>query len=108
MAESYLTRSELAQLWQLVKAYLDVAESIALRMIPITMQDWETRLNRLLDVTDHAILTDGGKVTAEIGLEEYSIVQDLLFEGDFEQVGAGSKRLGEGTTKVTTRKERKP
>jgi hypothetical protein len=49
-----------------VNGYLDVAESMALRKIPMTMQDWETRLNRFLDATNHAVLADAGKVTAEI------------------------------------------
>jgi hypothetical protein len=73
-------------------AYLDVAEDMALRQIPMTMQDWETRLNRFIAATDREILQDAGKVTAEIALahaesefEEYRIVQDRLFESDFDQ-----------------------
>lgn len=66
VAKNYLTESELAQLSRLVNAYLDVAEDMALRKIPMTMQDWETRLNRFLAATDREVLQDAGKVTAEI------------------------------------------
>lgn len=66
VAKNYLTESEMAQLQRLVSAYLDVAEDMALRQIPMTMQDWETRLNRFIAATDREILQDAGKVTAEI------------------------------------------
>ena len=66
VAKNYLTENELAQLQRLVSAYLDVAESMALREIPMTMQDWETRLNRFIAATDREILQDAGKVSAEI------------------------------------------
>ncbi|MBE7447449.1 MAG: virulence RhuM family protein [Kofleriaceae bacterium] len=100
VAKNYLNEGELAQLSRLVNAYLDVAESMALRKIPMTMQDWETRLNRFLDATDHAVLSDAGRVTAEIAkahaeseFEKYRIVQDRLFESDFDRVVAETKRL---------------
>jgi len=77
----------------LVSAYLDVAEDMALRKIPMTMQDWETRLNRFIEATDREVLQDAGKVTAEIAqahamseFEKYRIVQDRLFESDFDRV----------------------
>jgi 3-isopropylmalate dehydratase small subunit len=54
VAKNYLAESEFAQLSRLVNAYLDVAEDMALRRIPMTMQDWETRLNRFLAATDRA------------------------------------------------------
>jgi hypothetical protein len=83
----------MAQLQRLVSAYLDVAEDMALRQIPMTMQDWETRLNRFIAATDREILQDAGKVTAEIArahaeseFETYRIVQDRLFESDFDQM----------------------
>ena len=66
IAKNYLTEPELAQLSRLVNAYLDVAEDMAQRKIPMTMQDWETRLNRFIEATDRAVLQDAGKVTAEI------------------------------------------
>ena len=106
VAKNYLTESELAQLTRLVNAYLDVAESMALRKIPMTMQDWETRLNRFLAATDREVLQDAGKVTAEIAkahaeseFEKYRIVQDRLFQSDFDRVVTETKRLGEGAAK---------
>lgn len=93
VAKNYLTENEMEQLQRLVSAYLDVAESMALREIPMTMQDWETRLNRFIAATDREILQDAGKVTAEIAqahaeseFEKYRIVQDRLFESDFDRI----------------------
>ncbi len=93
VAKNYLTKNEMAQLQRLVSAYLDVAESMALRQIPMTMQDWETRLARFIEATDREVLQDAGKVTAEIAkahaeseFEKYRIVQDRLFESDFDRV----------------------
>lgn len=93
VAKNYLTEDEMAQLERLVSAYLDVAESMALRKIPMTMQDWETRLNRFIEATDRDILQDAGKVTAEIArthalseFEKYRVVQDRLYESDFDRV----------------------
>lgn len=93
VAKNYLTDDELAQLQRLVSAYLDVAEDMAQRNIPMTMQDWETRLNRFIAATDREILQDAGKVSAEIArahaeseFEKYRIVQDRLFESDFDRM----------------------
>ncbi|MEI6341687.1 MAG: virulence RhuM family protein [Verrucomicrobiota bacterium] len=93
VAKNYLTDDELAQLQRLVSAYLDVAEDMAQRQIPMTMQDWETRLNRFIAATDREILQDAGKVTAEIArahaeseFEKYRIIQDRLFESDFDRM----------------------
>ena len=93
VAKNYLNESELAQLQRIVSAYLDVAEDMALRHIPMTMQDWETRLNRFIEATDRTILQDAGKVTAELAkahaeseFEKYRIVQDRLFESDFDRM----------------------
>jgi hypothetical protein len=93
VAKNYLTENEMAQLQRLVSAYLDVAEDMTLRQIPMTMQDWETRLNRFIAATDREILQDAGKVTAEIAqahaeseFEKYRIVQDRLFESDFDRM----------------------
>ena len=93
IAKNYLTEHELAQLLRLVNAYLDVAEDMAQRKIPMTMQDWETRLNRFIEATDRSVLQDAGKVSAEIAkthaeseFERYRIVQDRLFESDFDRV----------------------
>lgn len=93
IAKNYLSESEIQQLTRLVNAYLDVAEDMAQRKIPMSMQDWEERLNRFIAATDRDILQDAGKVTAEIAkthaeseFEKYRIVQDRLFESDFDRV----------------------
>ncbi len=93
VAKNYLTENEIAQLQRLVSAYLDVAESMALRQIPMTMQDWESRLNRFIEATDREVLQDAGKVSAEIArsfaeseFEKYRIIQDRLFESDFDRL----------------------
>jgi len=100
VAKNYLTEQELAQLSRLVNAYLDVAEDMAQRKIPMTMQDWETRLNRFIEATDRGVLQDAGKVTAEIAkahaeseFERYRIAQDRLFESDFDRVVKGAEKL---------------
>jgi hypothetical protein len=93
VAKNYLTEPEMAQLSRLVNAYLDVAEDMAQRRIPMTMQDWEARLNRFIEATDRDVLQDAGKVTAEIAkahaeteFERYRITQDRLFESDFDRL----------------------
>lgn len=93
VAKNYLTEHEMAQLSRLVNAYLNMAEDMAQRKIPMTMQDWETRLNRFIEATDRSVLQDAGKVTAEIAkahaeseFEKYRIVQDRLFESDFDRM----------------------
>ena len=92
VAKNYLTGEEMEQLQRLVSAYLDIAEDMAMRQIPMTMADWETRLNRFIEATDREVLQDAGKVTAEIArahaeseFEKYRIVQDRLFESDFDR-----------------------
>ena len=76
-----------------MNAYLDVAEDMALRKIPMTMEDWEARLNKFIEATDREILQYAGRVTAEIAkahaeseFEKYRIIQDRLFESDFDRV----------------------
>jgi hypothetical protein len=93
VAKNYLSKFEMGQLQRLVSAYLDIAENMALRHIPMTMQDWETRLNRFIQATDHDVLLDAGKVTAEIAkahaeseFEKYRIIQDRLFQSDFDKL----------------------
>ena len=93
VAKNYLSQDELTQLSRLVNAYLDVAEDMALRKIPMPMQDWEARLNRFIEATDRAVLQDAGRITAEIArahaeteFEKYRIVQDRLFESDFDRM----------------------
>ena len=93
VAKNYLTEPEMAQLSRLVNAYLDVADDMAQRKIPMTMQDWETRLNRFIEATDRNVLQDAGKVTAEIAkahaeseFEKFRIVQDRIFVSDFDRL----------------------
>ena len=92
VAKNYLTEYELAQLERIVTAYLDIAELQAIRHIPMTMQDWEERLNGFLRLMDHEVLMDAGKVSAELAkahaeseFEKYLIVQDRLYESDFDR-----------------------
>jgi hypothetical protein len=92
VAKNYLSEEEMAQLQRLVSAYLDMAEDMALRHIPMTMNDWEVRLNRFLEFADREVLQDAGKITAEIAhthalteFEKYRITQDRLFESDFDK-----------------------
>lgn len=92
VAKNYLSDGELAQLQRLVSAYLDLAESMAERNIPMTMQDWETRLNRFIEAADREVLRDAGKVSKEIAhthalseFEKYRVVQDRLYESDFDK-----------------------
>ncbi|MBI9073359.1 MAG: virulence RhuM family protein [Melioribacteraceae bacterium] len=92
VAKNYLSEKEMAQLQRLVNAYLDIAEDMAMREIPMTMDDWEERLNRFIDATDREILKDAGKVTAQIAkehaeteFEKYRIVQDRLYVSDFDK-----------------------
>lgn len=96
VAKNYLSEFEMGQLQRLVSAYLDIAEDMALRHIPMTMQDWETRLNRFIQATDRNVLMDAGKVTAEIAkahaeseFEKYRIIQDRLFQSDFDKLIEG-------------------
>lgn len=92
IAKNYLTDNELQQLQRIVSAYLDMAEMQAMRQIPMTMEDWEERLNRFLSLMDRDILKDAGKVTAELAkshaeseFEKYRIIQDRLYMSDFDK-----------------------
>ncbi|MFT5029623.1 MAG: hypothetical protein ACI9VS_002064 [Candidatus Binatia bacterium] len=93
IAKNYLSDSELGQMQRIVSAYLDMAELQAMRKIPMTMEDWERRLSGFLQLWDRDILQDAGKVTAELAkahaeseFEKYRIVQDRLFESDFDKM----------------------
>jgi len=92
VAKNYLNDFELGQMQRIVSAYLDMAEVQAMRRIPMTMEDWENRLNGFLKLWDRDILQDAGKVSAEIAkahaeteFEKYRITQDRLFESDFDR-----------------------
>lgn len=91
IAKNYLTEDE-QQLERLVSAYLDLAELQAIRHIPMTMEDWETRLNGFLVLWNPDVLKDAGKVSAELAkahaeseFEKYRIVQDRLYQSDFDR-----------------------
>lgn len=92
VAKNYLSEFEMGQLNRMVSAYLDFAESMTLRHIPLTMQDWETRLNSFIKMFEYGLLKDAGKVSAEIAklhaeteFEKYRIIQDKLFMSDFDK-----------------------
>lgn len=91
IAKNYLIASELESLGRIVNAYLDLAEDRAKRHIPMTMEDWVKRLDKFLEADERDILQDSGKVTAtfakefaENEFEKYRIIQDRLFESDFD------------------------
>ena len=92
VAKNYLSQDEMKQLNRMVTAYLDFAENMTLRHIPLTMQDWEKRLNSFIEMFDYGILQDAGKVSAEIAklhaeteFEKYRVIQDRLFMSDFDR-----------------------
>lgn len=92
IAKNYLTEQELAQLNRMVTAYLDFAENMAIRKIPLTMADWEQRLNAFIEMFEYGLLKDAGKVTAEIAklhteteFEKYRIIQDRQFLSDYDK-----------------------
>jgi hypothetical protein len=92
IAKNYLTKDELTSLGRIVNAYLDLAEERAKKLIPMTMQDWSTHLDRILSADDRKILQNAGTISAEIAqtralgeLEKYRIKQDKLFLSDFDE-----------------------
>lgn len=92
VAKNYLSKDEMEQLNRMVSAYLDYAESMAKRHIPLTMADWESRLNNFIKMFEYGLLQDAGKVTAEIAklhaeseFEKYRIIQDRLFKSDYDR-----------------------
>ena len=92
IAKNYLSDFELGQLNRMVVAYLDFAESMAQRKIPLTMEDWEKRLNSFIEMFEYGLLQDAGKVSNEIAklhaeteFEKYRVIQDQLFMSDFDK-----------------------
>lgn len=92
IAKNYLSEQEMQQLNRMVSAYLDFAESMTLRRIPLTMEDWEKRLNSFIQMFEYGLLQDAGKVSAEIAklhaeteFEKYRVIQDRLFLSDFDR-----------------------
>jgi len=98
VAKNYLNEKEIKNLDRFVTMYLDYAETQAERNIPMTMEDWAEKLNAFLQFNEKDILSNAGKVTqaiaksfAESEFEKYRIVQDKLFESDFDKA---IKKLG--------------
>ena len=92
IAKNYLKGNELEIMGHLVNATLDMAEVMANRHIPMTMEDWATRIDKILELTDNAILQDAGTITAEFAksfaeseFEKYRVIQDRLFQSDFDR-----------------------
>ncbi len=92
IAKNYLSEFEMSQLNRMVTSYLDFAENMAVRKIPLTMKDWEQRLNGFIEMFQYGLLKDAGRVTAEIAklhaeteFEKYRIIQDRLFMSDFDK-----------------------
>lgn len=92
IAKNYLTEEELGQLNRMVTSYLDFAENMAQRHIPLTMQDWETRLNRFIEMFEYGLLRVEGKISVEIArlhaeteFEKYRVIQDREFLSDYDR-----------------------
>lgn len=94
--KNYLTSEELQDLNQFVTMYLDYAERQARRKIPMTMEDWAKRLDIFLEFNEEEILRNKGKVSAEIAksfaeseFEKYRVIQDGLYQSDFDKLLLG-------------------
>lgn len=92
VAKNYLTEEELQILGRVVSSYLDLAEMQAIRHIPMTMEDWEKRLNGFLSLMDRDVLKDAGRISAELAKaraesewEKYRVIQDQLYTSDFDR-----------------------
>ena len=97
VAKNYLKENELEAMGRIVNSFLDVAEDMAKRHIPMTMEDWAKRIDKFLDVTDRPVLPDSGKVSAEYAkeyaeteFEKYRVIQDKLFKSDFDRFDKGN------------------
>jgi len=92
VAKNYLTKDELDSLGRIVNAYLELAEDRARRKIPMSMEDWSKRLDAFLEFDEREVLQSSGKISAKLAqthaeseFEKYRIVQDRLFESDFDK-----------------------
>lgn len=99
VAKNYLSKEELDSLGRLVNSFLDIAEDFAHRRVPMTMQDWATRLDGFLRLTGREVLQNAGTVSREDALlhaesefEKYRIVQDKLYKSDFDKLVEDSKK----------------
>ena len=91
IAKNYLTEDEMQSLSLIVSGYLDLAEGMARRKIPMTMADWAQQLDMVLKANKYEILDNLGKITAEIAkahaeneFEKYRVIQDKLFKSDYD------------------------
>lgn len=96
IAKNYLIKDELTELNEIVTMYLDYATRQARRHIPMTMEDWKTKLDAFLRFNDAEVLQDKGKVTAAIAkefaeseFEKYRVIQDTLYQSDFDRLVQG-------------------
>lgn len=101
IAKNYLSKEELEQLELIVSAFLDLAEARAKRNIPMTMEDWATRIDKYLLSDDRDILKDAGKISHEIAcdkalteFEKYRVKQDKLYKSDFDLLMEESEKYG--------------
>ena len=92
IAKNYLTKEEIKDLERIVNAFLELAERRAERHIPMTMEDWSTRIDKYLLADDLDVLQNAGKISHEIAIdkalsefEKYRVTQDKLFESDFDK-----------------------
>ncbi|MDR1483996.1 MAG: virulence RhuM family protein [Planctomycetaceae bacterium] len=92
IAKNYLSETELKELELIVSGYLDFAENMAKRHIPMTMQDWATQLDQILIANKYELLDNAGKIAMEVAKqhaitewEKYRIIQDKLYESDFDR-----------------------
>ncbi len=92
IAKNYLSKEEIETMNRIVNMYLDYAEDQAERRIPMTMEDWSKKLDAFLKFNEREVLTNPGKVSAEVAKtfaesewEKYRVIQDRLFESDFDR-----------------------
>ena len=102
VAKNYLAIREIQELNEIVTMYLDYATRQARRHIPMTMADWVSKLDAFLQFNDAEILRDKGKVTAAIAkafaeseFEQYRVIQDRLYQSDFDRLIASTEGKGE-------------
>jgi hypothetical protein len=92
IAKNYLNQQHIKELNRIVSAYLDLAENRAERLIPTTMEDWISFLNRFLELSNYPILKDNGKISAleakikaEQEFDKYRVIQDKNYISDFDK-----------------------
>ena len=106
IAKNYLDKEEIKDLEGIVSAFLELAENRARRHIPMTMEDWATRIDKFLLSDDRDILKDAGKISHEIAcykalteFEKYRVKQDKLYKSDFDLLLEESSKVGDSNGK---------